>query len=89
LYGYEAAAVGIAAIEKAIQEQGGKKPTRKQVSEAVRKIKDYKGITGPISFDSKGDPVKAKYFVLKFEKKQYPGKVVKIVESAAPPAKKL
>jgi branched-chain amino acid transport system substrate-binding protein len=88
LYGYEAAAVGIAAIENAVKELGGKKPTRKQVSEAVRKIKDYKGVTGPIAFDSKGDPVKAKYFVLKFEKRQYPGKVVKTVESAAPAAKK-
>jgi branched-chain amino acid transport system substrate-binding protein len=89
LYGYDAAAVGIAAIEKAIQELGGKRPTRKQVSEAVRNIKDFKGITGSITFDSKGDPVKTKYFVLKFEKKQYPGKVVKVIESAAPPAKKL
>jgi branched-chain amino acid transport system substrate-binding protein len=88
LYGYEAAAVGIAAIENAIKELGGKKPARKQVSEAVRKIKNYKGITGSITFDNKGDPVKAKYFVLKFEKRQYPGKVVKTVESAAPPAKK-
>jgi branched-chain amino acid transport system substrate-binding protein len=87
LYGYEAAAVGIAAIENAIKELGGKKPDRKQVSAAVRKI-NYKGVTGSIAFDNKGDPVKAKYFVLKFEKRQYPGKVVKTVESAAPPAKK-
>jgi len=88
LYGYDAAAVGIAAIEQAIHELGGKKPTRKQVSEAVRKIKDFKGITGSITFDSKGDPVKAKYFVLKFEKRQYPGKVAKVVEYEAPQAKK-
>ncbi len=88
LYGYIAAALGIKAIENAIEELGGKKPTRKQVSEAVRKI-DYKGVTGSIAFDNKGDPIKAKYFVLKFEKKQYPGKVVKVIESAAPPAKKL
>ena len=88
LYGYDAAAVGIAAIEQAIKELGGKKPTRKQVSEAVRKIKDFKGVTGSIAFDNKGDPVKAKYFVLKFEKRQYPGTVAKVVEYAAPSAKK-
>jgi branched-chain amino acid transport system substrate-binding protein len=88
MYGYDAAAVGLKAIEQAIQEAGGKKPTRAQVSAAVRKIKDYKGITGSITFDNKGDPVKSKYFVLKFEKKQYPGKVVKVVEQEAPKAKK-
>jgi branched-chain amino acid transport system substrate-binding protein len=88
LYGYEAAAVGIAAIENAIKELGGKKPNRKQVSEAVRKLKDYKGITGTITFDNKGDPVKAKYFVVKFEKRQYPGKVAKVSEFEAPKAKK-
>jgi branched-chain amino acid transport system substrate-binding protein len=85
--GYVAAALGIKAIENAIVELGGKKPTRKQVSEAVRKI-NFSGVTGSIAFDDKGDPVKTKYFVLKFEKKQHPGKIAKIVEFAAPPAKK-
>ncbi len=89
MYGYDSAAVGLKAIEQAIQEGGGKKPTRAQVSTAVRKLKNFKGITGSISFDGKGDPVKSKYFVLKFEKKQYPGKVVKVVEQEAPKAKKL
>ena len=88
MYGHDAAAVGLKAIEQAIQEAGGKQPSRAQVSAAVRKIKDFKGITGSISFDGKGDPVKSKYFVLKFEKKQYPGKVVKVVEQEAPKAKK-
>lgn len=88
MYGYDAAAVGLKAIEEAMKENGGKKPTRAQVSAAVRKLKDFKGITGSITFDAKGDPVKSKYFVLKFEKKQYPGKVVKVVEQEAPKAKK-
>ncbi|HEX9445909.1 MAG TPA: branched-chain amino acid ABC transporter substrate-binding protein, partial [Candidatus Binatia bacterium] len=88
LYGYVAAAVGIKAIEQAINELGGKKPTRKQVSEAVRKIQ-YQGVTGAIAFDAKGDPVKSKYFVFKFEKRQYPGTIAKVAEYAAPPAKKL
>jgi len=88
MYGYDAAAVGIKAIEQAVQELGGKKPTRAQVSAAVRNIKDFKGITGSITFDDKGDPVKTKYFVLKFETRRYPGKVVKTVEHEAPQVKK-
>ena len=88
MYGYDAAAVGLKAIEQAIQELGGKKPTRAQVSAAIRKLKNYKGITGTITFDDKGDPVKSKYFVLKFEKRQYPGKVIRVIEQEAPRLKK-
>jgi branched-chain amino acid transport system substrate-binding protein len=88
MYGYDAALVGIKAIEQAVQANGGKKPSRAEVSSAVRKIKDFRGITGSIAFDNKGDPVKAKYFVLQFEKRVYPGKVVKVIEQQAPQVKK-
>lgn len=90
LYGYDATLVGIKAMEGWIKANGGKKPTRTEVSTAVRNIKGFKGVTGPIEFDSKGDPVKAKYFVLQFDKQSYPGKVVKVIEQQAPaaPAKK-
>jgi branched-chain amino acid transport system substrate-binding protein len=88
MYGYDAAQVGLKAIEQAIQATGGKKPTRAEVANAVRKLKDFRGVTGSISFDNKGDPVKAKYFVMQYEKRSYPGKVVKVVEQSAPPAKK-
>ena len=88
MYGYDAALVGLKAIEQAIKELGGKRPTRAQVSAAIRKLKNFKGVTGSITFDAKGDPVKAKYFLLKFEKRQYPGKVVKVIEQEAPQAKK-
>lgn len=88
MYGYDAALVGIKAIEQAIQANGGKKPSRPEVSAAVRKIKNFKGITGSIAFDNKGDPVKAKYFVLQFDKRSYPGKVVKVIEQQAPQLKK-
>ena len=87
LYGYDAAQVGIAAIQQAIQANGGKNPSRPAVSAAVRKRKNFKGVTGSITFDSKGDPVKAKYFVMQFDKRSYPGKVVKVIEQAAPAAK--
>jgi branched-chain amino acid transport system substrate-binding protein len=86
MYGYDAALVGIKAVEQTLQTNGGKKPSRAEVSAAVRKLKDFKGVTGSIAFDNKGDPVKAKYFVLQFEKRSYPGKVVKVIEQQAPAA---
>jgi branched-chain amino acid transport system substrate-binding protein len=88
MYGYDAALVGIKAIEQTLQTNGGKKPSRAEVSTAVRKLKNFKGVTGSIAFDNKGDPIKAKYFVLQFEKRSYPGKVVKVIEQQAPAAKK-
>ena len=86
MYGYDATLVGIKAIEGWIKANPGKKPSRPDVVTAVRNIKNFKGITGSIEFDNKGDPVKAKYFVLQFEKQAYPGKVVKVIEQQAPAA---
>jgi len=86
MYGYDATLVGIKAIEGWIKANPGKKPSRADVVTAVRNIKNFKGITGSIEFDNKGDPVKAKYFVLQFEKQAYPGKVVKVIEQQAPAA---
>src|SRR3990172_7012787 len=88
MYGYDAALVGIKAVEQTVQSGGGKKPSRAEVSAAVRNIKNFKGVTGAIAFDNKGDPVKAKYFVLQFDKQSYPGKVVKVIEQQAPAAVK-
>jgi branched-chain amino acid transport system substrate-binding protein len=88
LYGYDATLVGIKAMEQWLKANPDKKPSRAQVSAAVRNIKGFKGITGAIEFDNKGDPLKAKYFVLQFEKRNYPGKVVKVIEQQAPQAKK-
>lgn len=84
MYGYDATLVGIKAIEGWIKANPGKKPSRAEVAMAVRQIKNFKGVTGSIEFDNKGDPVKAKYFVLQFEKQAYPGKVVKVIEQQAP-----
>jgi branched-chain amino acid transport system substrate-binding protein len=83
LYGYDATMVGIKAMEGWLKAHPGKKPTRAEVSTAVRNLKGFKGVTGAIEFDNKGDSVKAKYFVLQFDKQSYPGKVVKIVDQQA------
>jgi branched-chain amino acid transport system substrate-binding protein len=88
MYGYDAAALGLKAIEESIQQLGGKKPSRAQVSSAVRRVKNFNGITGTITLDDKGDPTKTKYFVLKFESNSYPGKVVRVVEQEALQAQK-
>jgi len=90
LYGYDATLVGIRAMEQWLKGNPNKKPTRTDISTAVRNIKGFKGVTGPIEFDNKGDPKKAKYFVLRFDNQSYPGKVVKVIEQQAPaaPAKK-
>jgi branched-chain amino acid transport system substrate-binding protein len=88
MYGYDAAALGLRAVEQSIQETRGKKPTRAQISSAIRRVKDFKGITGNITLDDKGDPTKTKYFVLQFNKDSYPGKVVSVVEQESPPARK-
>lgn len=89
---YDVAALGLKAIENAIKEAGGKKPTRAQVTEAIRKIKNFKGVTGTVNFDEKGDPVKAKYLIIKVVSddpaKWGANRVVKILDIAAPPLKK-
>jgi branched-chain amino acid transport system substrate-binding protein len=86
MYGYDATLLGIKAMEGWLKANPGKKPNRAEVSTAVRKLKGFKGVTGAIEFDNKGDPVKAKYFVLQFDKQSYPGKVVKVIEEGAPTA---
>lgn len=84
LYSYDAAKVVLAAIESAIAANGGQKPSRKQVMEAIRAAK-VDGLTGPIAFDSRGDREKADYWVVEFKEAKYPGTAVTSV-TASPPA---
>jgi branched-chain amino acid transport system substrate-binding protein len=62
---YAATQIALAAIEKAINDNGGKMPTRKQVSDNVRATKNFKTIVGNITFDANGDRDVASYYVLK------------------------
>lgn len=62
--GYDAMAICLKAIENAAVANGNKLPTRAQVTEAVRALKDFPGITGTINFNAKGDLTTAKYFVI-------------------------
>jgi branched-chain amino acid transport system substrate-binding protein len=72
-YGYDSAQVLLKGIETAIQANGGKKPTREQVRDAVRSIQDFQGIVTKVGFDDKGDNKYANVYVYKFEGTKYPG----------------
>lgn len=80
-YGYDAMNVIIDGIKTAIQKNGGKKPSRQQVCEAVRATKDLKGITSTITFDAKGDNVGAKLYLAEFKAAKYPPTVIKEISA--------
>jgi branched-chain amino acid transport system substrate-binding protein len=52
---YDAAAIIIAAVKKAIDDAGGNMPSRDQVRAEVAKTQNFKGAIGTTSFDSNGD----------------------------------
>lgn len=63
--GYDAMAICLKAIENAAQAKKNEIPTRAEVAQAIRAIKDFPGITGTFSFNAIGDPTVAQYFVIK------------------------
>jgi branched-chain amino acid transport system substrate-binding protein len=75
-YGYDSMGVILKGLEDAIKKNGGKKPTREQVRDAVRAIQDYQGIATKVAFDEKGDNKYAKVYIFKFEGQTYPGALV-------------
>ncbi|AEG33745.1 Extracellular ligand-binding receptor [Thermus thermophilus SG0.5JP17-16] len=85
IYAYDSANVILTALEAAIKAAGGKKPTREQVAQEVRKVK-MEGLTGAIEFDDKGDNKKAKYFIIQVAGtgNWADNKLIKVIEVAAP-----
>ena len=73
VYGYDTMGVILSAIETAINDNGGKIPTREKVAEAIRATKDYQGALTSVTFDDKGDNVNAKIYLFKFDEAVYPG----------------
>ncbi|WP_141430648.1 branched-chain amino acid ABC transporter substrate-binding protein [Bacillus sp. 03113] len=71
-YGYDSAGVLLKGLSDAIDANDGKLPSREQVAEAVRAVKDYEGIVTKVSLDDKGDNDNAKVFIYKFDKAAYP-----------------
>ncbi len=88
---YDAAAIGLRAIENAVKAAGNKKPTRDQVTEQVHKIRNFPGLTGTFNFDSKGDVVPAAYFVIRIlsgdPMKWNDNKLIKTLNIAPPSGK--
>ena len=62
-YGYDSMRVVLQGIADAIKTNNGKKPGREQVAAAVRKV-SIDGLTGKISFNSRGDIKAAKYVII-------------------------
>ena len=63
---YDCAEILVAAIGRAIVQNGGKIPTREQVLGAVAATHDFKGLTGTFSFNANGDatnPAASLYYV--------------------------
>ncbi len=89
---YDATTVGLMALEQAIQAAGGQKPTRKQVSTTIRQLPEMQGLTGPISFDEKGDRKRARYFVIRVESANPAlwgqNRLVKTIEAPPPPLRR-
>lgn len=71
-YGYDSMGVLLKGIEEAIKANNNALPTREQVAEAVRNVKEYEGVVTKVSFDAKGDNDYAKIFIYKFEEPKYP-----------------
>lgn len=67
---YDATLVGPKALERAIRDAGGQRPTREAVSGAIRQLRDVQGVTGPIEFDEKGDRRQARYFIMRVQSPQ-------------------
>lgn len=79
-YAYDSMNVILNAVMKAIEDNGGKLPTREQVRDAVRATNDFEGIATKVSFDDKGDNEYAKVFIYKFDSPTYPGTMVSEIE---------
>lgn len=77
VYGYDTMGAILAAIEKSIADSDGKKPTREQVTEAIRATENFQGALANISFDEKGDNSNAEIYLFKFEEASYPGTLQK------------
>ena len=72
VYGYDSMGVVLKGIEDAIKANNNKMPTREQVRDAVRGIKDYQGVLTEVSFDDIGDNEYAKVFIYNFTEVKYP-----------------
>jgi branched-chain amino acid transport system substrate-binding protein len=86
---YDSAGICLKAIEAAAKAKNGEMPSRAEVANAIRALQDYGGITGTITFNSIGDPVVAKYFVIQVgsaDPAKWPENPIDQILDIAPPA---
>lgn len=76
VYGYDAMNVILEGIKKAIADNGGKLPSRLQVSHAARTTKNFKAISTIVTFDDKGDNINAKLYMKQYKTAQWPPDVI-------------
>ncbi|WML31466.1 branched-chain amino acid ABC transporter substrate-binding protein [Neobacillus sp. OS1-32] len=76
VYGYDTMGVVLKGIEDAIKANNNKMPSRAQVRDAVRGVKDYQGVLTKVSFDENGDNNYAKVFIYSFKEAKYPAELV-------------
>jgi branched-chain amino acid transport system substrate-binding protein len=66
VYGFDCMNIILNGLQEAIKANGGKKPTREQVLEAVHHTKDFQGQFTKVTFDEKGDNLQADVFIYKY-----------------------
>ncbi|MGO0063134.1 branched-chain amino acid ABC transporter substrate-binding protein [Brevibacillus fluminis] len=66
-FGYDAMNVTLNGLMEAIKANGGKKPSREQVLDAIHKTSDFQGQFVKVSFDEKGDNKFAQVFAYKYD----------------------
>lgn len=69
-FAYDAALVALNGIEKALQENGNKKPSREQVMNAIRSTTDFKGQFTQVTFDEKGDNKFSQVYIYRYGKEK-------------------
>jgi len=84
-YAYDAASLALTAIRET-HAQLGRVPTREEICLAVRAL-SFKGITGTIEFDERGDRKRADYYINQYSEVKYPGIAIKAISATPPPGK--
>jgi branched-chain amino acid transport system substrate-binding protein len=85
---YDALGICLKAIETAARAKNGETPTRRDVAEAIRALRDYPGITNVFNFNERGDPRLSKYMVVKIAfpdpERWSENEVIQVLEIAPP-----
>ncbi len=78
-FAYDATLVVLNGLEKAIKDNGGKKPSREQVMNAIRATSGFKGVFTEVAFDEKGDNKSSKVYIYQYgkDKAEFLGEAVK------------